>query len=157
MSWLPLIAIVVVALALSTTAIGDTSSESETDMHDDYGPAVRAIAEAIARAEGFYASGSLPQRAHNPGDLKLGDRGNGTINGKTVFASDDAGWLALYAQVDRMLAGRSAYYSADDSIASIAATWTGNDAPDAWADIVVARLRTQGYNVTTASSLSEVA
>lgn len=86
---------------------------------------VKTIAQAIAHAEGFGVNNAIPTRAHNPGDLKMGDIGNGAINGKTVFASDVDGWNALYKQIDLMVSGGSAYYTATDSWRRIAQTWVG--------------------------------
>jgi len=97
---------------------------------------VQRIAKAIATAEGFYASGSLPQRANNPGDLERGDLGNGTINGKTVYPSASQGWEALYKEVELILDGRSAYYKPTSSISEIAVTYTGSDNASAWAQNV---------------------
>lgn len=78
---------------------------------------VKHFAEAIAHAEGFYATGSLPQRCHNPGDLSVGDRGLGTARSTgfgasdiTVFDSDEAGWQELYSEARRMLYGPSHIY-----------------------------------------------
>lgn len=81
---------------------------------------VQKIAQAIAKAEGFYVQGSVPQRAKNPGDLELGDRGYGTIDGKTVFPSTSQGWQALYAQVQSILDNSSAIYGPDWTIQDIA-------------------------------------
>src|SRR5215471_15765462 len=50
---------------------------------------VSRLSEAIARAEGFYVSGSIPQRQNNPGDLTAG----GTI---MTFATAADGWNALH-------------------------------------------------------------
>jgi hypothetical protein len=88
---------------------------------------VQRIAKAIAKAEGFYVSGSVPSRAHNPGDLKLGDKGYGTIDGKTIFPSDSQGWQALYHEVQLILDGKSAYYQPSMSIADIGNIYSGGD------------------------------
>lgn len=101
---------------------------------------VKAIAQAIAKAEGFGVPGALPTRAHNPGDLELGDLGNGTINGKTVFGSDTEGWNALYKQVQLIVSGGSSYYSTSDSWRSLATTYTGGDSANQWSMVVAAQL-----------------
>jgi hypothetical protein len=101
---------------------------------------VKSIAEAFAKAEGFGVPGALPTRAHNPGDLELGDVGNGTINGKTVFTTDQDGWNALYKQIQLMIGGGSSYYSPTDSWRQVAQTWTGGDNANAWANIVAGHL-----------------
>lgn len=94
---------------------------------------VQALANAIATAEGFFSAGSLPQRANNPGDLELGDQGQGTIAGKTIFASLQDGWDALYHQVSLMLTGASRIYSPSMTISQIAGFYTGGDNPTSWA------------------------
>lgn len=60
------------------------------------------LAEAIAHEEGFYVQGSLPQRNHNPGDLR---HGNGEVHPDNqpdavgAFPNDAAGWAALERQL----------------------------------------------------------
>lgn len=100
------------------------------------------IAEAIATAEGFFhPSGiAVPQRANNPGDLKLGDLGFGTIGGKTIYQTVEEGWAALEHQINLILAGRSAYYTPDMTILEVAQTYTGGDNAQAWATIVAGQL-----------------
>lgn len=93
---------------------------------------------AIAVAEGFYAAGSVPQQANNPGDLELGSQGYGTIGGKTIFASLSAGWEALYNQVYLILSGKSQYYNPSQTIAQMGLTYSGGD-PN-WAANVAATL-----------------
>ncbi len=98
---------------------------------------VKAMAEGIARAEGFYVAGSLPQRANNPGDLKLGNLGYGEISGKTVFPDPSAGWRALYNQVRKILTNRStAGYSTDQTFLDVAKLYTGGDNAGPWANTV---------------------
>lgn len=96
-----------------------------------YPQGIKDFAQAVARAEGFYTPGSIPARAHNPGDLKLPN--TPTIGGGiTVFADDAAGWTALYKQLYRVLTNQSTRYNLDMSIADMAHTWTATQA-DAWA------------------------
>lgn len=97
---------------------------------------VQAIAKAVARAEGFYAQGSVPQRANNPGDLELGDIGYGTIAGKTIYSSPSQGWSALYRVIEGWLDGTSKIYGPDWTIADIANTYTGGDNAANWAQNV---------------------
>lgn len=98
------------------------------------------LAEAIATAEGFYVPNSLPARCHNPGDLELGNVGGGTVNGKTVFPDDSAGWMALQHQCDLMLTGHSHVYKLTDNILEVAFKYTGGDNPTAWAMTVAQKL-----------------
>jgi hypothetical protein len=106
----------------------------------------RKIAEAIAHAEGFYTgSGTVPQRANNPGDLKLKDNPLGTIGGKTIFQTVEEGWAALEKQIEWMLTGQSRIYSPDMTIQEVA-NWyvNGTASPNAdsvaWANNVARRL-----------------
>lgn len=114
-----------------------------------YPAGIHQLAQAIARAEGFYQSGSVPQRAHNPGDLKMPGSVN-TINGITVFADDAAGWDALYRQLYRILQGQSAYYNLDMSIADMGRTWTATQQAE-WSGNVASFL-----SVPTTAKLWEV-
>lgn len=98
-----------------------------------YSPQVQAIAQAIAKAEGGTIPGTLPYRTNNPCDIFPG--GN-----KSGFSSMDDGWNACYGQVSAILSGSSSYYTPDEPISSIAQTYTGNDNPTAWANIVSSAL-----------------
>lgn len=96
-------------------------------------------AQAIARAEGYYITGSVPNRANNPGDLKLG--GVTIANGITVFDTPEAGWNALYRQLYLILTGRSSYYNLDMTIAEMGRVWTATIAEQsAWASNVAGSL-----------------
>lgn len=96
-------------------------------------------AQAIARAEGYYITGSVPNRANNPGDLKLG--GTTIANGITVFDSPDSGWNALYRQLYLILTGRSSYYNLDMSITEMGRIWTATVAEQsAWSNNVAGSL-----------------
>jgi len=111
---------------------------------------VQKIAKAIAQAEGFYTQGSIPQRAHNPGDIEAGDLGYGTISGKTIYPADAQGWQALYNQVQAMLDNSSANYSPADSIQDVADEYVNGGANTQasidWANNVADLL---GVDVTT--------
>lgn len=98
-----------------------------------YPPAIQQLGQAIARAEGFFVAGSIPQLAHNPGDVKVPNWTGATLgNGIPVFDSDAAGWNALNHQLYLILVGQSSYYNLDMTIADMARTWTKTQA-DAWA------------------------
>lgn len=89
----------------------------------DYPDGLKETARAIARAEGFYVPDSIPQRAHNPGNLNVGAP---TLPGTaiTVFGDDDAGWAALYKQLARIIEGNSAHYTLDTTIRDMGKKWT---------------------------------
>lgn len=99
-----------------------------------YPEPIKSVATAIARAEGFFVTGSIAQRAHNPGDLKI-PNWTGPVLGQgiSVFASDDAGWSALHKQLWLVLTGQSVNFNLDMTIRELAVTWTGNDQPENWA------------------------
>lgn len=63
---------------------------------------VDAIAQAIARMEGYYTTGTIAARNHNPGNLRGGARQVGVdSNGYGIYNSDSDGWADLVAQVER--------------------------------------------------------
>lgn len=95
-------------------------------------PRMRSFGEAIARAEGFFVRGSVPDRANNPGDLKLGGT---TINGITVYPSAAEGWAALYRQLGLIATGRSKYYKPTMTIRQMGDVWApgSENAPGIWA------------------------
>jgi len=103
---------------------------------------IKRIAQAIARAEGFYhPSGTTkPQRLNNPGSI-FGSNGQ-MIHFDTVAQ----GWDALYRQVERMLTGNSRYYSPEMTIAQIAQIYTGEAHYMNWANNVANAL---GVSVNT--------
>jgi hypothetical protein len=105
----------------------------------DYPDRLQSFARAIARAEGFYVPGSVPQRANNPGAIKVPNWTGPTLGeGISAFQSEDAGWSALYRQLMLVVSGGSNYYNLDMSIADMAQTWTGGPPIDAghWAQNV---------------------
>lgn len=101
---------------------------------------IQRLASAIAHAEGYGSQGAIPTLANNPGDLKLGDHGYGTINGKTKFGSPAEGWAHLRAQIRLGWLDRSDYYGPDDTFRQIAETWTGGDHSEEWLKSVTADL-----------------
>ena len=109
---------------------------------------IPALACAIAHAEGYYVSGAIPDRANNPGDLELGDIGNGILGHRiTIYATERAGCLALYHELDLIFAGRSHYYTTDMTFAQFAVVWTGSDKSVSWATVVTKLLKTT-FNTT---------
>jgi hypothetical protein len=92
---------------------------------------IERFAHAIARAEGFYRKGSIPNRYHNCGDLKAvkgftypGQTGIGKGR-HVIFANDTAGWNALYHQIHKMVSGDSRY-SPSMTIEQVARKYAGN-------------------------------
>lgn len=100
---------------------------------------VEKFAQAIAKAEGFYETNpalipTVPQRAHNPGDLTDdGDIGLGVIQTSgpagakiTVYASDEDGWKALRHKLTRMLNGASHTFTLDLTLMETALKYSGS-------------------------------
>jgi hypothetical protein len=116
---------------------------------------IQAFATAIAKAEGFYVDGSVPQRAKNPGDLTDdGDVGNGFIETSgpmgakiTIYSTVEDGWAALVKKVARMLNGASHVYTLDMTILEVGIKYAGSSE---WARNVAATL-----GVRTASTLAD--
>lgn len=84
------------------------------------------IANAIGTAEGYGIPGAVPTLANNPGDLALGDLGNGTMgNGITIFPTGQAGANALQNQLQLIASGQSSVYSPNDTLAQIGQKYAG--------------------------------
>jgi hypothetical protein len=110
-------------------------------------PQIEAIAEAIARAEGFYVAGTAPSLMHNPGDLSPGDEHGFATGGPPEyhggsfvihFATDADGWNALRLKLSNIANGVSAVYSPDMTWNEIASRWAGNSG--AWVNNVTSFL-----------------
>ncbi len=74
----------------------------------------RRFSWAVAKQEGFFIKGSIPNRDHNPGDLKSDTfRFPGQVgvdkHGHAIFKNDYWGWAALEHQVKKMCAGGGRY------------------------------------------------
>lgn len=93
---------------------------------------VARLAHAIAATEGFNVKGSLPNRLHNPGDirsrLKHAYEGQVGLNksGYVIFKSDQFGWAALYQQIRKVLDDDSAYYNREMTFAQIAKVYAAS-------------------------------
>lgn len=139
-------AAVAVLMYVKRAPVGSVTTSEGFDLSPYGGPVVypesiKAAARAIAKAEGFYVAGSIPQRANNPGDLKPPNWTGPTLgNGIAVYASADAGWSALYKQLYIIVTGGSSRYTLDDTILDMARTWTGGDNAGAWARQVASQL-----------------
>jgi len=83
---------------------------------------VQDLSHAIARAEGFYRAGTIPNRLHNPGDLRVVRRYRypgqvGTDRrGYAIFRNDRAGFAALTHQINKIVNGDSAHYSVNMTV-----------------------------------------
>lgn len=117
---------------------------------------VDKLAQAIARQEGFYVHGSIPQRNHNPGNLRHGvggsaSKANGTAGGFATYASDEDGFEDLRRQVRMMLTGESSFYNPSMSIWDVAQTYTQTQQLE-WATNVA-----KFYGVPVTTKLSDLA
>ena len=105
---------------------------------------VKAIARAIAFAEGFYVAGSRAARNHNPGDLTADIGGNDihplSFDGPfAVYASDADGFADLEQQILKWLTGSSQVAGPGDTIASLATKYTATE-QTGWASNVASYL-----------------
>ena len=105
-----------------------------------------AMAQAIAEAEGFFVPGSIPARAHNPGDLTQGDFGDTGVyltssSGAQiiVYPDDQAGWNALYEKLQNIANGTSSVYSPDMTLQQFADKWTSTQ-QSSWAENVASSI-----------------
>lgn len=103
--------------------------------------AIDAFANAIATAEGFFVTGSRPQRDNNPGDLTVDTTGTGI--GKDgpfiIYATASDGWDALKKQVQLILTDASNIYNSDMTLRDIASIYTTTNQM-AWANTVASAL-----------------
>src|SRR5260370_1046764 len=87
---------------------------------------VSQLATAIARSEGFYVKGSVPNRYHNPGDITTSKShvypGQVGVSkrGYAIFKNDAWGWAALEKQIQRVIDGTSTKYTQEMTFARIA-------------------------------------
>lgn len=117
---------------------------------------VKAIARAIAFAEGFFTRGTRPARNHNPGDLTVDIGGNDihpiAFDGPYgVYASDQDGFADLEQQVLFWLTGKSKVAGPSDTILTLSRKYTTTE-QDGWASNVASCL-----GVSTNTKLSELA
>jgi hypothetical protein len=84
------------------------------------------LMRAIAKAEGYGVPGSVPTRYHNPGDIRAsrGVRYPGQVGldkrGYVIFKSDHYGWDAMQRQFDKIVDGRSQFYSVNMTLRQLA-------------------------------------
>jgi hypothetical protein len=117
---------------------------------------VKAIARAIAFAEGFYVPGSRAARNHNPGDLTQDIGGNDihpvAFDGPfAVYSTDVQGFADLEQQILFWLTSRSKVANPHDTIASLSSKYTATEQAG-WARNVASYL-----NVSINTKLSELA
>jgi hypothetical protein len=94
---------------------------------------IEAFAHGIAMTEGYFLKGTLPNRYHNPGDLKYmakGEKYPGQVGigkgGHIIFRNSAAGYSALYRQIDKMLTGESKYYKQEMTILQVGKLYAQN-------------------------------
>lgn len=140
--WIALGGLAAWAFRAQTTAQQlDDGDTIDNNMFTQYAPGVVAFAKAVSRAEGFGVPGATPTLAHNPGDLKRGDLGWGTMGAEslTKYPDDNAGWDALYRQWQLVADGQSHVYTRSMSILDAAKHYAPED-PINWSANVAAFL-----------------
>lgn len=102
---------------------------------------INDFATAISHAEGFGIRGTIPNRYHNPGDLRARPEspplaGQVRIGkaGHIVFKDDEAGKAALKNCILQMVDGRSRYFRSDMTLNQVARVYAENWRP--WVKIV---------------------
>lgn len=109
---------------------------------------VEALAHAIAKAEGFYVKGSLPNRLHNPGDIRLlpGQHIAGQVgldkHNYVIFKNDGEGFAALYNLLNHVAEDSSNRYSVHMTFAAFARKYVGGRDWAIWLKIVTKALAT---------------
>lgn len=151
------VAFVVHALQMQSITFPGADQVAGFDKH------VVDLASAIAHAEGFDVAGSVPQRAHNPGDLGPGDTGVSDVihavgSDVSVLPDDQTGWDLLYKKIDRALSGRSNTFPRSLTLQQFANKYVsgGQQTADSenWAANVVSFLNQVGYSVDTSTTLA---
>lgn len=96
---------------------------------------VDIFAHAIARAEGYAVKGSIPNRYHNPGDLKVrkgavypGQIGIGKAR-HVIFKNPRYGWAALHHQIEKILNNDSQVYNRNMTLHDMAKRYAVNYKP----------------------------
>jgi hypothetical protein len=110
---------------------------------------LEALSRAIAKAEGYYIRGTIPNRYHNPGDLKsrpgltplAGQRKIGKA-GHIVFVNDAAGWAALREYLTGIAEGRRKHYVASMTLSATSRVYAQRWQP--WLRIVTKELGVPG-------------
>jgi hypothetical protein len=94
---------------------------------------IETFAHGIAMTEGFYIKRTIPNRYHNPGDLKIMARGEkypGQVGvGKAdhvIFRNSAAGYSALYHQIDKMISGESKFYTQEMTLLQVGKLYAKN-------------------------------
>lgn len=93
---------------------------------------VAKLATAIARTEGFYVKGTVPNRCHNPGDIRAKSAhaypGQAGLNrrGYVIFRNDAWGWAALEKQIEKVIDGTSTVYSREMTFKKFAKSYAAD-------------------------------
>lgn len=157
------VVVFLVATARSTTGDGAAAKGGGFTL-GNFDKHVTDFAEGVAEAEGYYVAGSVPQRAHNPGDLGPGDTGVDAVihavgSDVSVLAPDNGdaqGWNFLYEKLDRVMRGASAVYSPSMTFNEFAEKYVGTRGD--WVDEaqhIVDHLVGAGYAVDVNTTLRE--
>jgi len=123
-----------VAVLIAISSVMGVAQNPDMDRVND-------LATAISHAEGFGIRGSIPNRYHNPGDLRIRPEspplaGQVRIGkaGHIVFKDDEAGKAALRNCILQMVDGRSRYFRSEMTLNQVARVYAENWRP--WVKIV---------------------
>lgn len=167
------------ALSQSVTA-GAEADVTPADIAQDFDPSgrdviymstpdrqalLRALGTGIAQGEGYFKTGTVPNRNNNPGDIKVGGV-IATLAPDTPDApAPGGGWALLYHQLNLNLNGSSAIYDLTMSLREMCSVWTalpdngrGNSAElDGYVDNVIASLNNSNFPATENTTLGALA
>jgi hypothetical protein len=129
---------VLISMAMGWQILAPRERATHTvPVDEELDASINAVAEAIARTEGYYARGvhagrSLLFRLNNPGGLKKPALNAEALptwedTGLVCFPTSDMGWAALRHQVRLMLTGRSRIYSPSDSLLHVGVKYADGD------------------------------
>lgn len=153
-----LVAFVVLKKVSPSALINSATTALDSLTAPAYPQWVLDFATAIATAEGYYTSGTVANRANNPGDIVEGDIGNGVTGpeNETIYATAQDGWNRLYKLIADAASNSSSLYMATMALWQFGATYTGTDGTT-WTNNVVTALQNMGYSVDANSTLVDLA
>lgn len=146
----------------SADTAGDFSGSQDLIMGSpDRQALLKAFAIGIANGEGYFRTGTKPNRLNNPGDLKIGGQIANFLPDTYDEPLPGGGWAAIYHQLNITLNGSSNHYDLGMTLRDFSRTWTADQDPSAELDshvaAVVAGLNQGGFPATENTTLGALA
>lgn len=145
--------------------VGDFSGGTDTILMSapDRQSLLQALGMGIATGEGYFQTGTLPNRQNNPGDIRIGGV-IATYQPDTFDApAPGGGWAALYHQLNLNLNGSSHVYNLNMSLTDMCVTWinfpneASQDQLDNYVACVIQSLNSNGFPATADTTLGALA